>query len=70
MIGAIIGDLAAWTHENDRERFFTHLISDKAIMSEYGITVLSTADALENIPQLDMNTFQKYVNPWYSVDDT
>ena len=70
MIGAIIGDLAAWTHENDRERFFTHLISDKAIMSEYGITVLSTADALENIPQLDMNTFQKYVHPWYSVDDT
>ena len=27
MIGAIIGDLAAWTYENDRDRFWNQLIS-------------------------------------------
>ena len=29
MIGAIIGDLAAWTWENDHEKFYPFLISEK-----------------------------------------
>lgn len=47
MIGAIIGDLAAWTWENDRERFYPSLISEKAVLSEYGLSVLATSDALD-----------------------
>lgn len=27
MIGAIIGDIAAWTYEHDRETFWNQLIS-------------------------------------------
>lgn len=29
MIGALIGDLAAWTYENDKDTFFAQLIPDK-----------------------------------------
>lgn len=46
MIGAIIGDLAAWTWENDHEKFYPSLISEKALLSELGLSVLATADAL------------------------
>ena len=28
MIGAIIGDLAAWTYENDKDTFWKQLISE------------------------------------------
>lgn len=47
MIGAIIGDLAAWTWENDHEKFYPFLISEKALLSEFGLSVLATADALD-----------------------
>lgn len=47
MIGAIIGDLAAWTWENDHEKFYPSFISEKALLSEYGLSVLATADALD-----------------------
>ena len=38
MIGAIIGDIAAWTYEHDREAFWNQLISydDKVSLSEFG----------------------------------
>ena len=52
MIGAIIGDLAAWTWENDHERFYPLLISEKAVLSEYGLSVLATSDALDYNPHL------------------
>lgn len=47
MIGTIIGDLAAWTWENDHEKFYPSLISEKALLSEFGLSVLATADALD-----------------------
>lgn len=46
MIGTIIGDLAAWTWENDHEKFYPSLISEKALLSDFGLSVLATADAL------------------------
>ena len=52
MIGAIIGDLAAWTWENDHERFYPLLISEKAVLSEYGLSVLATSDALDYNPHI------------------
>lgn len=70
MIGALIGDLAAWTYETDRQCFYSRLISDKAVMSEYGITVLLTADALENNLQLDMAEYHKHVCPCCSMEHT
>ena len=47
MIGAIIGDLAAWTWENDHEKFYPYLISEEALLSEFGLSVLATADILD-----------------------
>lgn len=44
MIGAIIGDLAAWTWENDHDVFYPHLVSDKAVLSQYSKTILDAYD--------------------------
>lgn len=37
MIGAIIGDLAAWTWEHDRKCFYERLVSPEAKLSGYGL---------------------------------
>lgn len=37
MIGAVIGDLAAWTLEHDRECFYRKLVSEDARLSGYGM---------------------------------
>lgn len=37
MVGAVIGDLAAWTWEHDRECFYKHLVSPHAKMTGYGL---------------------------------
>lgn len=37
MTGAVIGDLAAWTWEHDRECFYQKLVSPKAKLSGYGL---------------------------------
>jgi len=36
MLGAIAGDLAAWTYENERERFYSSLTSSRARLSALG----------------------------------
>lgn len=40
MIGAIIGDLAAWTWEHDQECFYKQLVSPDAKFSGYGMLAL------------------------------
>jgi len=52
MIGAIIGDLAAWTYEHDRTRFWSHLVSEEAKVSEFGLSVLTTAALINTNPQM------------------
>ena len=37
MIGAVIGDLAAWTWEHYRECFYERLVSPEARLSGYGL---------------------------------
>lgn len=37
MIGAVIGDLAAWTWEHDRKCFYERLVSPEANLSGYGL---------------------------------
>lgn len=37
MLGAVFGDLAAWTWEHDRECFYRKLVSDDASLSGYGL---------------------------------
>lgn len=40
MIGAIIGDLAAWTWEHNQECFYKQLVSPDAKFSGYGMLAL------------------------------
>lgn len=37
MVGAVIGDLAAWTWEHDRKCFYENLVSPEARLSGYGL---------------------------------
>ena len=41
MIGAIIGDLAAWTYENDRETFWKQLVSNDAKEMELSVYIFA-----------------------------
>lgn len=43
MLGAIVGDLAAWTYENDKERFYSSLTTKEALLSPFGKTAYETA---------------------------
>lgn len=43
MLGAIVGDLAAWTYENNKERFFSSLTTKEALLSPFGKTAYETA---------------------------
>ena len=67
MIGAIIGDLAGWTWENDYDKFYPCLVSEKAILSEYGLSVLATADALDYNSEISNTEFQEYISPWFRI---
>ena len=46
MNGAILGDLAAWTWEQDKEAFFRKLVSSEASSSWMVEELLLTADTL------------------------
>lgn len=62
MLGAIIGDLAAWTYEHDRECFWQHLVSNEAKVSEFGLSVLTTAALIRsgrNIQKEDAAKFTR-----------
>ena len=67
MIGAIIGDLAAWTWENNHEKFYLSLISEKALLSEYGLSVLATADAFDFNLFMNEAEYQEYIRSWLSM---
>lgn len=58
MIGAIIGDLAAWTYENDRDTFWKQLISNDAKeikLSVYGHAYFRAASRnVMNAPEQDV----------------
>lgn len=53
MVGAIIGDFAAWTWEHDKNAFYKTLITPKAAPSHYREDMLLTADLL--MRQKDMS---------------
>lgn len=44
MLGGIYGDLAASTYLRDPKVFYKQLFDDKATLSEYGLSILATAD--------------------------
>ena len=50
MIGGIIGDLAADTYLRDKATFYRQLFDDKALLSEYGLSVIATSTYLFDHP--------------------
>lgn len=46
MIGAVIGDLAAWTWEHDRKCFYERLVSSEAKLSGYGLLPITMWDVI------------------------
>lgn len=50
MVGAIIGDLAAWTWENSHSEFYPKLVSKDASPSAYGRFLIKVAEALVKNP--------------------
>ena len=46
MIGAVIGDLAAWTWEHDRKCFYERLVSSEAKLSGYGLLPITLWDVI------------------------
>lgn len=55
---AIIGDLAAWTWEHDKDAFNKSLVSQDAKLSEYGATAIFTASSVFRNCDIDP------INPW------
>lgn len=58
MLGAIIGDLAAWTYENDRDTFWKQLVSNNSIdieLSVYGHAYFRAASRnVWTVPEQDV----------------
>jgi len=46
MLGAIIGDLSAWTYDFERETYTSSLTSADAFLSEYGLVALDFAELI------------------------
>lgn len=50
MLGAIAGDLAAWTYEHDKDAFYAWLITKESELSNFGQVALNSASALVKDP--------------------
>lgn len=50
MVGAFIGDLAAWTWVNERDKFYLRLVSDVAQKSTLSNLMLFTAKTIIDNP--------------------
>lgn len=59
MLGAIIGDLAAWTWENDHDKFYPQLISKDAVLSDSSRTLLLASKALLHNPKISIEEYRK-----------
>ena len=69
MIGAFIGDLAAWTWEHDHDKFYPQLFSDVAQKSEYSDLMLQTAKLLLQCPNISRDEFMRIHQCYYNIDN-
>lgn len=46
MLGLIIGDLAAWTWQHNKQIFYNNLVSSQAVLSEFGKEALSIVEPI------------------------
>lgn len=70
MLGAIIGDMAAWTWQHEKSSFYKKLLSDHAPISEYGATILAMSKPLFENQRISFDTLESQLFPylWYGCD--
>ena len=66
MKGLIIGDLAAWTWQNDRNVFYCQLVSDKAVLSEFGATAIAMVEPIWNGKEITTDYFHGHLQNYLS----
>jgi hypothetical protein len=66
MTGLIIGDLAAWTWQNDRNVFYTQLVSNKAVLSEFGTTAMAMVEPIWNGQEITDEYFHNHLQNYFS----
>ena len=67
MIGAFIGDLAAWTWEHDHNKFYPQLFSDEAQKSVYSDVMLFTAKTLLENPNISRDEFMRMHQCYFGI---
>ncbi len=70
MYGAIIGDLAAWTWQHNKEAFYKKLIAEEAPLSEYGATMIAMAKPIFEHQKIGFETLDQMLFGylWYGTD--
>lgn len=66
MKGLIIGDLAAWTWQNDRNVFYSRLVSDRAVLSEFGVTAIAMVEPIWNDKEITADCFHGHLQKYLS----
>lgn len=66
MTGLIIGDLAAWTWQNDRIVFYSQLVSNKAVLSEFGTTAMAMVEPIWNGQEITSDFFHNHLQNYFS----
>lgn len=66
MKGLIIGDLAAWTWQNDRNVFYSRLVSDRAVLSEFGATAIAMVEPIWNGKEITEDYFHGHLQNYLS----
>lgn len=69
MIGAFIGDLAAWTWNHEQRKFYPLLFSDVAQKSDYTDLMLHTAKYLLQYPSITRVEFMRIHQSYYGVNN-
>jgi hypothetical protein len=69
MIGAIIGDLAAWTWENAHNEFYPKLISSEAKVSTFGDFMLNVSSQLINDPNTEGEKWKEKYDDQFTLED-
>lgn len=60
MIGAIIGDLSAWTWEHEPDSFYPNLVSQKAVCSSWGEMLLTAGNTLRKNKDISRDEFKRF----------
>lgn len=71
MLGAFIGDMAAWTYENDHDVFEEYLVSDKAMPSGYMFNMICVQELFGLLGSrftCNSEYFQNFFNNLNAID--